>query len=106
MLLNNGVYDGKRILSRISIRMMTENQIGDLEFGDEKFGLGFGIHTQKGEGKSPVSTGTFEWDGMFSSSYWIDPKEKIVGQLFLNQFPNSHGEVHDKFKAMVYQALE
>jgi CubicO group peptidase (beta-lactamase class C family) len=105
MLLNGGEYNGKRILSRASIRMMTSNQIGDIDFGDDKFGLGFGIVTEKGAAKTPVSPGTFSWGGMFSSSYWIDPKEKIIAQFFLQQFPNSHGEIHDKFKALVYQAI-
>jgi len=106
MLLNGGVYNGKRILSRSTVKMMTENQIGDLSLGDNKFGLGFGLYTEKGENKSPVPAGSFEWGGMFSSSYWIDPKEKIVAQLFLNQFPNTHDEIHRKFKVLVYQALE
>jgi len=105
MLLNGGEYNGKRILSRSSIRMMTSNQIGDIDFGDDKFGLGFGIVTEKGAAKTPVSPGTFSWGGMFSSSYWIDPKEKIIAQFFLQQFPNSHGEIHDKFKILVYQAI-
>src|SRR5690606_29900213 len=43
MLLNDGVYDGKRILSRNAVRLMTMNQIGDLPFGDDKFGLGFSV---------------------------------------------------------------
>src|SRR5580765_2909456 len=105
MLLNGGEYNGKRILSRSSIRMMTSNQIGDIDFGDDKFGLGFGIVTERGAAKTPVSPGTFSWGGMFSSSYWIDPKEKIIAQFFLQQFPNSHGEIHDKFKILVYQAI-
>ncbi|HEY2720111.1 MAG TPA: serine hydrolase domain-containing protein [Chitinophagaceae bacterium] len=105
MMLNGGEYNGKRILSRATIRMMTTNQIGDLDFGDDKFGLGFGIYTDKSAAKNPPSTGTFYWGGMFSSSYWIDPKEKIIAQFFLQQFPNSHGEIHDKFKALVYQAI-
>ena len=102
MMLNGGEYNGKRILARNTVRMMTQNQIGDLG----EFGLGFGIVTEKNAAKTPVSVGTFDWGGMFSSSYWIDPKEKIVAQLFLNQFPNSHGEIHNKFKALVYQALQ
>ena len=105
MLLNGGEYNGKRILSRSSIRMMTSNQIGDIDFGDDKFGLGFGIVTEKGAAKTPVSPGTFSWGGMFSSSYWIDPKEKIIAQFFLQQFPNSHGDIHEKFKVLVYQAI-
>jgi len=102
MMLNGGEYNGKQILARNTVRMMTQNQIGDLG----EFGLGFGIVTEKNAAKTPVSVGTFDWGGMFSSSYWIDPKEKIVAQLFLNQFPNSHGEIHNKFKALVYQALQ
>lgn len=105
MMLNGGEYNGKRILSRSSVRMMTSNQIGDIAFGDDKFGLGFGIITERGAAKTPVSPGTFSWGGMFSSSYWIDPKEKIIAQFFLQQFPNSHGDIHDKFKALVYQAI-
>jgi len=106
MLLNAGEYNGKRILSRASIRMMTSNQIGDIDFRDDKFGLGFQIVTERGAAKTPVSPGTFSWGGMFSSSYWIDPKEKIIAQFFLQQFPNSHGDIHDKFKALVYQAID
>lgn len=105
MLLNGGEYNGKRILSRTAVRMMTSNQIGDIDFGDAKFGLGFSIVTENGAAKTPVSPGTFSWGGMFSSSYWIDPKEKIIAQFFLQQFPNSHGDIHDKFKALVYQAI-
>lgn len=106
MLLNGGIYNGKRILARNTIRMMTSNQIGDISFSrGNVFGLGFEIVTNKGSYYSPISEGTYSWGGMFSSSYWVDPKEKIIGQLFLNIFPFSHGNIHEKFKVMVYQAL-
>ena len=106
MLLNNGVYNGKRILSRNTIRMMTTNQIGDLTLGHgNTFGLGFEIVTKKGSAFSPRPEGSYSWGGMFSSSYWIDPKEKIVAQLFLQLYPNSHGDIHEKFKVLTYQAL-
>lgn len=32
MLLNNGKYDGKQLISRNSVRIMTMNQIGDIPF--------------------------------------------------------------------------
>jgi CubicO group peptidase (beta-lactamase class C family) len=86
--------------------MMTTDQYEKIDWPDNKMGLGFSIATEKSAAKSPVSPGSFAWGGMFSSSYWIDPKEKIVAQLFLNQYPQSHGEVHDKFKVLVYQALK
>jgi CubicO group peptidase (beta-lactamase class C family) len=106
MLLNGGQYNGKRILSRASVMMMTVSQYDKLNWPDNKMGLGFSISTEKSLASSPLSPGSFAWGGMFSSTYWIDPKEKIVAQLFLNQFPQSHGEIHDKFKTLVYAAIK
>jgi CubicO group peptidase (beta-lactamase class C family) len=106
MLLNGGEYNGVRLLGRSSIRMMTMNQIGDVKLGDNKFGLGFEIETEEGSAKTPTSAGTYSWGGAFSTSYWVDPKEKIV-LLFYRQLQNSsHGDVVDKFKALTYQALK
>lgn len=106
MMLNGGIYNGKRILSPVTVRMMTSNQFDKMPWGDTVMGLGFGIYTKKSSARTPLSEGSYEWGGMFSSSYWVDPQQKIVAQLFINQYPNSHGEIHDKFKALVYQALE
>lgn len=107
MILNGGTYNGKRILSKNSVDMMTQNQIGTIDRGPyEKFGLGFGLITETGSGRVGQSTGTLTWGGAFSSTYWIDQKEKIVAQFFLNQTPTSHGDIHDKFKALVYSAIE
>jgi CubicO group peptidase (beta-lactamase class C family) len=106
MLLNGGTYNGKRILSRASVNMMTVSQYDKIDWPDNKMGLGFSISTEKSIASSPLSPGSYGWGGMFSSSYWVDPKEKIVAQLFLNEFPQSQGEIHDKFKVLVYQALK
>jgi len=106
MLLNKGEYNGKRLLSPNSIRLMTINQIGDINLGRAtKFGLGFQLVTEADEGRNTTSLGSFSWGGMFASSYWIDPKEKIVAQFVLQQYPMSHGEIAEKFKIAVYQAL-
>ena len=109
MLLNGGDYNGKHILSKASIRLMTTNQIGNLSRSglgsDTKFGLGFELVTPGSYGRSYYSMDTFSWGGMFSSSYWIDPKEKIVAQFVLQMLPASHGDINEKFKVQVYQAL-
>lgn len=110
MLLNGGDYDGKHILSKASIRMMTTNQIGNLTSGaagqGNKFGLGFEIVNPLNYGRSYLSMDSFSWGGMFSSSYWIDPKEKIVAQFVLQMLPSTHGDINEKFKVQVYQALQ
>jgi CubicO group peptidase (beta-lactamase class C family) len=106
MLRNGGIYNGKRIISQNSVDMMTQNQIGNIDRGpNEKFGLGFGIITESGSGKLGLSTGSYSWGGAFSSTYWVDPKERIIGQVFLNQMPISHGDIHDKVKVLLYSAI-
>jgi CubicO group peptidase (beta-lactamase class C family) len=104
MLLNGGIYNGKRILSHNTVRMMTSNQIGDVEFGNDKFGLGFSIATEKTAAKFPVSVGTFGWGGAFGTAYWVDPEEKIVAQIYTQIWGRRHS-VEDNFKVLVYQAL-
>jgi CubicO group peptidase (beta-lactamase class C family) len=107
MLLNGGMYDGKRIISRNTVRMMTTNQIGEVSYGGgfDKFGLGFSVITQGGSGRTPANEGTFAWGGAFATSYWVDPKEKMV-YLFYRQLQNTtKGEMVEKFRAMVYAAL-
>ena len=105
MLLNKGEYNGKRLLARRTVELMTTNQIGDLNLGRDKFGLGFEITTASGQAKLGISEGSFSWGGYFSTTYWADPKEHLVCLLFLQQSPFSHSEITDKFRAMVYQAL-
>jgi len=107
MFLNDGEYNGKRILSRNSIRMMTMNQIGTLNSGAHKFGLGFQIVTPESSALVPQQPGSFSWGGFFSTSYWVDPKEKIVALLFRQLFGDQHeDELNNKFKILVYQAID
>ncbi|UKT64847.1 serine hydrolase domain-containing protein [Pedobacter mucosus] len=103
MLLNNGTYNGKRILTEKSVGLMTTNQL-KFPFGDNQFGLGFEITTEKGSKRLGQSAGSYAWGGFFGSTYWVDPKKKIVAQLYIQQWPFSHGELNDKFKSIIYKA--
>jgi len=106
MLLNGGEYDGTRILSRHTIKMMITNQLGDIS-SDEKntFGLGFSIVSNEDSGKEPVSVGTYSWGGIYSTDYWADPEEKIVGLIFKQFWNDPAQETNQKFKVMTYAAL-
>lgn len=106
MMLNEGTYNGKRLLSRNTIRMMLINQIGEINFGDNKFGLGFGITTEKGSTILPTPEGVFEWGGAFSTTYWADPKENLIGIFYRQIWGGSMWDVATKFKVLAYQALE
>ena len=106
MLLNEGKYNGKQLLSKNSVRLMTMNQIGDLNIGGvDKFGLGFQIVTERGSARTPALEGTYGWGGAFATSYWVDPKEKMV-MLFYRQLQGgTHGDVVEKFRALAYSAI-
>ena len=114
MLLNKGELDGKRILSRKTVELMTTNSIGDLYIFNpfkhngimgDKFGYGFGIRTERGVYDELESIGTFGWDGAFYTRFWIDPKEDLVG-IFLSQVDNYWIEnLIGKFKNLVYQSI-
>jgi CubicO group peptidase (beta-lactamase class C family) len=106
MLLHNGQYNGAAILSKNTVRMMTMNQIGDVAFGDNKFGLGFEIVTEKGSSKFPAQVGTYSWGGAFATSYWVDPKEKMVLLFYRQLQGGTHGDVVNKFRALTYQAIK
>ena len=103
MLLNGGDYNGKHLLSKNTIRLMTSSQTPNMGI---TFGLGFQVVTDADAAKNTSSPGSFSWGGMFASSYWIDPKEKIVAQFVLQQYPFSHGDIAEKFKVAVYQAMQ
>ena len=105
MILNGGEYNGKRILARNTVRMMTMNQIGDVNMGTNKFGLGFGITTEKGSSILPTPEGVFEWGGAFATTYWADPKEKLIGIVYRQLWGTTQWDIPNKYKVLVYQAL-
>ncbi|MET0571315.1 MAG: serine hydrolase domain-containing protein [Pedobacter agri] len=106
MLLNNGELNGKRVLSKRSVALMITNQLGNIPFGDNYFGLGFEIISEKGSRKLGQSAGSYGWGGFFGSTYWVDPQKKIVGQIYIQQWPFSHGQLSDQFKSLIYQAIK
>ena len=108
MYLNNGELNGKRLLSRTTIKFMMGNQIGDL-WGDSGsyYGLAFGVLDEKGQdmgGKGSV--GTFVWGGYFNTQYFADPKENIIGILMKQTQQTDTDETGWKFQLLVGQAVD
>jgi len=106
MLLNGGIYNGKKILSPRSVEMITSNQL-DFHYNDTNdFGLGFEIVTEKGANLGPKNKGSFSWGGYYGTNYWADPKANLVCLIMTQQTPNSHGDLSNKFTALVYSSLK
>ncbi len=108
MILNGGIFNGKRILGRKTIEMMSRNQIGDLNVWDrqDKFGFGFQIFTNQSHYGDQATPNSLMWGGMYCSEYTIDPKEQLILLVFTNVQPYSHyGDFVRKFRIAAYQAL-
>ena len=106
MLLNGGEYRGRRLLKPETVALMTQNQMGAVRQGNNKFGLGFSIVTAAGAAQSGLTEGSYEWGGIFGTTYWVDPKEKIVALLYTQKWPNTTAaDLPAKFKRLVYEAI-
>jgi CubicO group peptidase (beta-lactamase class C family) len=108
MMLNGGVYNGKRILAPATVRMMTQNQLGLVarSSSEDDFGLGFGIVNTERSARLPAPEGSYYWAGMYATHFWVDPKNKMFGLLFRQIWPTSQWDMGDRYQSMVYQALE
>jgi CubicO group peptidase (beta-lactamase class C family) len=110
MLLNDGQYDGARILGRKTVELMRSDHLGSLPHTGgglpewEGFGLTFAVNP--GPGKSPdiASQGTYRWGGAAGTTFWIDPKEHIFGMFLVQILPANFGPAAE-FQRMAYEAL-
>jgi CubicO group peptidase (beta-lactamase class C family) len=112
-LLNNGAYDGGRLLSRKTLAWMTANHIPQdwlpLNIGasvlDHGFGLGFRVTTDLGQARSLRSVGEYGWSGAAKTYFWVDPAEEFIG-LFMTQYrPTDEYPAQERFRNLAYQAI-
>ena len=103
MILNGGVYNGKQILGRRTIELMTSPQIN---MGSDDFGLGFSITSKKSAQLNVTSEGSYGWGGYYGTTYWTDPKEKMIVLIMTQHTPNSHGDYGQKVKNIIYGSLK
>lgn len=103
LFLNNGIWNGQRVISRKTVELMLTNQIQPPL--TNQFGLGFGLETDKNDHESVLSKGSFNWAGAFNTHYWADPKEKLVGIIFTNMYNSPYWNLGDRYKVLVYQAI-
>ena len=106
MMANGGVLDGRRVLSRKSVELMTVDHLNGIEFRPgQGFGLGFSVVDDVGARGVPGSVGEFGWGGAYHSTYWVDPLEGIVAVYLTQLIPARGIDDHAKFRATLYQAL-
>ena len=110
MLLNDGELDGVRILSRKSVELMRSDHLGNLPraglLGDGYgFGLTFAVNLGPGKSATVGSQGEYYWGGAAGTSFWIDPKEHMMGVFLIQVLPPTNIPAGEQFKRMAYLAL-
>lgn len=106
MLLNGGRYNNKQILGRRTVELMLSPQLADNLFGDDNFSLGFGLTSKKSANLKMLNEGSFAWGGYYGTTYWADPKVKMVCLIMTQQTPNSHWDYADKITNIIYGSLK
>ena len=108
MYLNGGELNGKRILSRTTIKSMMGNQNNKIwgEDAESYYAMAFSVTTQKGQDKGGNgSAGTFRWGGYFSTNYFADPNEDVIGVLMKQTQDANNDDTEWKFNLLVGQAV-
>jgi CubicO group peptidase (beta-lactamase class C family) len=106
MMLNGGELDGRRILSRKTVELMTTSHLGDIPYGaGQGFGLGFYVVEDLGARGWPGSEGEFGWGGAYHTTYWVDPREGLVVVHLTQLVPAGTVDDQAKVRALVYQAI-
>jgi CubicO group peptidase (beta-lactamase class C family) len=110
LMLNRGVMDGVRLLSRKTVELMTADHLGpitgapDLLVPGYGFGLGFAVRLQAGIAAIPGSVGQYFWGGLAGTTFWVDPAEKLFA-IMLVQAPGQREYYRMLFRDMVYSAF-
>jgi len=119
MLSRGGELDGARLLSPRTLRYMTRNHLPgnqDLQtFGRPVnaevrtdgvgFGLGFAVMLDPAANKTIASEGEFNWGGLASTAFWVDPTEDLTVVFMTQLMPSSTYTLRPQLRQLVYQSL-
>ncbi len=114
MLLNGGELDGVRILSPTTVREMTTNSLppGIHFVGNEigpnvgsSWGLGFSVRTDPTSSNVPGSIGSFTWNGVWGTYFWIDPAERLIAVQMIQVAPGKAGPYFAAIRNLTYGSL-
>ncbi|HET9447750.1 MAG TPA: serine hydrolase domain-containing protein [Steroidobacteraceae bacterium] len=120
MLANRGELGGVRILAPSSVALMTTNHVPEAVKAAGKFGIGayrqqpgfgFGFDVAIYEDPTRLGTsvgkGTYLWDGIAGTWFWIDPVNDIVFVGIIQRWagPSPGPNIEDLSRALTMQAL-
>jgi CubicO group peptidase (beta-lactamase class C family) len=120
MLANDGELSGVRILAPSSVELMTSNHVPPAVQDAAKFGIGtyrmqpgfgFGFDVAIYEDPAKLGTtagkGTYLWDGIAGTWFWIDPTNDVVFVGMIQRWMSSPAQpnIEDLSRTLTMQAL-
>ncbi|HKM23124.1 MAG TPA: serine hydrolase [Lachnospiraceae bacterium] len=114
MLLNDGFYQGKQIISRKTIDYMTTNQLTPKQretiWFDSIYGYTYSnllrILDDKGAGTTNGSYCEFGWDGLPGNYFMVDPEEDLIMLYFQQIKEGADQSLRRKMRQIVYGAIQ
>jgi CubicO group peptidase (beta-lactamase class C family) len=120
MLVNQGEFNGTRLIGRKTLELMTVNHLPDNQdltemsesafsetpYAGVGFGLGFSVMLDPAKSQTTSDIGEYGWGGAASTVFFINPKEDMF-VIFLTQLlPSSTYQVRRELRSLVYSALK
>jgi len=109
MLLNGGELNGVRLLSPKTVSLMISNHSGDgdvyIRGPGYTFGLGFGVVSDAGKARDPLTPGTFSWGGAWGTIFWVDPIEEMIGIMMTQITSYRHLSVRQELGVTAMQSI-
>jgi CubicO group peptidase (beta-lactamase class C family) len=115
MMLKGGKHGNERILSRPSIEVMTTDHLTPEQKTASDFfpdfwnshGWGFGVSIVTRRDDLAATPGRYGWDGGYGTSWYVDPKEELIGILMTQRVWDSPSppSVLLDFWTSAYQAI-
>jgi CubicO group peptidase (beta-lactamase class C family) len=105
MLAGGGEMNGKRVLSRKTVEMMSAVHVPDTLPGrpaGEGYGLSVRVVSNHAARGTMLSDGTFGWTGAQGTHFFVDPKEELTAVLMVQ---TSNGEIQRDFEDLVAQSI-
>ena len=109
MMLNNGVYEGRRYLSPFSVHLMTEahttgiHPVGWMRGAD--YGLAWEVVTDPLGELAGHSKGTYGHGGAFGTQGWIDPQNDLISILLIQRSDGGTDSMRNIFLTMAEASI-
>lgn len=104
MIMNGGTYEGNRVLSENSVKMMLSKQTS-FDDGDADQGFSTWVTNSIGAKNGLMSEGSFGFGGFFDTYGWADPGFDMNAILLLQMYPNNKVDIHKKYQKLVYELI-